>query len=132
MSIRKLLTIGAASAVLLGLAGPALAGEFKPISAEAFQQATTQGREFVIHVRTPNGARCRAQHAVLEKLMLEPRFANLLVLEIEFLSQPNAVALTGAKTPAVLIFHRGETEVGRLTAVTEEAPIRELLTKPGA
>ncbi|MBP6546114.1 MAG: hypothetical protein KA085_17205 [Phenylobacterium sp.] len=127
MLVRVFATALLACTVLAG--APAFAGEFKSLSLAAFQEAAAKGRPIVLHVRTPDGALCKAQHAVLEKLMKEPAFSNHVVFEIDFASQPAAVAMTGAKLPATLIFNRGQTEMGRLTSVTEESAIRALLTK---
>ena len=94
-----------------------------------FQEAMAKNRPIAIHVRTVDGPICKAQHLVLDRLMKEPGFADYIVFEIDFPSQPNAVAMTGAKLPATLIFHRGQTEVGRLTGISDESAIRSLLTK---
>ena len=120
-----------AGAVLLTLAFavPASAGEFMPISTEAFQAAIAAKRPTVFHVRTKDGVLCNAQHAVLARLMAEPAFKNYIVLEVDFVGNPIRVKMLGAKMPATIIYGRGGVDIGRVVGATDEATIRALLTK---
>lgn len=124
----KLLRTGAAL-MTFALAVPASAGEFMPISTEAFQVAMAAKRPTVFHVRTKDGVLCNAQHAVLAKLMAEPAFANYVVLEVDFAGNPMSVKMLGAKMPATIIYGRGGVDIGRVIGATDEATIRALLVK---
>jgi len=108
---------------------PASAGEFIPISTEAFQAAMATKRPMVFHVRTKDGLLCNAQHAVLAKLMAEPAFKDYVVLEVDFAGNPMSVKMLGAKMPATIIYGRGGVDIGRVVGATDEATIRALLVK---
>ncbi|CAM3165801.1 hypothetical protein SPAN111604_07870 [Sphingomonas antarctica] len=113
----------------LAVAVPATAGEFMPISTEAFQAAMAAQRPTVFHVRTKDGVLCNAQHAVLAKLMAEPAFKDYVVLEVDFAGNPMSVKMLGAKMPATIIYGRGGVDIGRVVGATDEATIRALLVK---
>jgi hypothetical protein len=108
---------------------PAQAGTFAPITMDAYQAAAAKGRPIIFHMRTKDGVVCNAQHAVLEKLMSEPAFADYVVLEADYTANANAFKMMRVDLPATLIFNRGPTEVGRETGITSEAAIRALVTR---
>ena len=108
---------------------PALAAETAPYTDAAFAAAQSTGKPILIDISAPWCPTCRAQKPILSELSKQPKFADLMILDVDFDHQKDVVRSFGAQLQSTLIVFKGEREVGRSVGDTERASIAELLDK---
>ena len=123
---RSLVAILAAAPLLVSPAFAA-APEAQPFDKAAYDAAIAAGRPMLVEITAPWCPTCRAQKQVMGKLLTEPRFADLLILEIDFDSQKKLVRAFGARMQSTLIVYAGGKEVGRSVGETDPGRIEALL-----
>ena len=70
---------------------------------------------------------CRAQNRVLDQLAKRPEFANVVVFEVDFDNQKDAVKNFNARMQSTLIAFKGAQETKRLVGDTATETIEGLL-----
>ena len=120
-----------ASLVVLALAAAyprvASAADIKPFTSAAFDAAKAAGRPILIDVSAPWCPTCKAQHPILSGLEAEPKFKDLVVLDVDFDSQKDVLRRFGVRMQSTLIAFKGDKETKRSTGDTKPASIAELL-----
>lgn len=113
-------------ALALGLAaGAAQAAE--AFTKQAFMAAQEAGKPILVHVTAPWCPTCRAQKPVVA--MVEKESPALMVYEVDFDSQKDALKAFNVTRQSTLIAFAGKAETGRSTGVTDPMKIRELAGK---
>ena len=105
----------------------AAAFEKKSFDAAAFKAAQGAGGPVLVHVTAPWCPTCKAQHQALGDLEKKPEFAKLVVFDVDFDSQKDALKSFNATSQSTLIVFKGATETGRSVGVTAAPAIAELL-----
>ena len=107
-------------AVLLALAisGPAAAFEQVPFSNEVVTTARAENRAYIINVHADWCTTCQAQDRVLDQLRADPRFANLLIIMVDYDTQQHIMRVFNVSQRSTYVAFRGGTEIGRMTAIT--------------
>jgi thiol-disulfide isomerase/thioredoxin len=105
----------------------ASAAETNPYSAEAFNEAQKAGKSILVHINAPWCPVCQAQKPILAELAAEPKFKNLVVFEVDFDNQKDAVRAFNAQSQSTLIVFKGEMEIGRSVGDTHQKSIAALL-----
>lgn len=72
---------------------------------------------------------CRAQEAVLEKLLPTTEFNGITTLRVDFDTQRQVVKAFGVRYQSTLIVFKGGKEVARVTGETDHKRIAGLLRK---
>jgi len=108
---------------------PAVAGERRPFTAEAFAEAQAEGRPILVVVSAPWCPTCRAQRPHVDAALADPRMAEAVLFEVDFDTQKDALRLLGARSQSTLIALRGTEERGRAVGITDGARIRDLLLR---
>ena len=72
---------------------------------------------------------CRAQDAVLEKLLPTDEFRGIATLRVDFDTQKPVVKAFGVQYQSTLIVFKGGREVARVTGETDRERIADLLRK---
>ena len=116
----------AAAVAFLALAVPALAGEIKPWSDDAFAAAQAAGEPLIIHVTAPWCPTCHAQAPTLQSLIKDPAYDDLLILDVDFDSQKDVLRRFRVQTQSTLIAFRDGAEVDRSVGVTDPKAIAGL------
>jgi len=116
-------TLGLAGLLSLSAAG---AAERKPYDAAGFAAAQAAGKPIVVDVTASWCPTCQAQKPIIEGLCAKPDYANLIVLEVNFDDQQDAVKAFGARMQSTLVAFKGKTEVARSVGDTKAASIEEL------
>jgi thioredoxin 1 len=98
-------------------------------SQQAFTAAQASGKPILLHITAPWCPTCKAQKPILGKLESEPRFKNLVVLNIDFDSQKALLRKLHVVQQSTLIAYKGKTEVGRSVGDTNPASIAALVGK---
>ena len=118
-----------AALALLALSGQAFAAEMKPYTPAAFEAAQKAGRSTLVEIHAPWCPVCKAQTPILSQLEGGPDYKNLIVFNIDFDSQKDAVRHFGAKMQSTLITFKDGKETGRSVGDTNPDSIAALLGK---
>ncbi|MFM9846635.1 MAG: thioredoxin family protein [Hyphomicrobiaceae bacterium] len=123
----------AASALLLALlvavlgAGPAAALEKRKYDDAAFKAAQSSNKSILIDISATWCPTCKAQHKVLDLLAKRPEFAEIVVFEVDFDTQKDALKAFNARQQSTLIAFKGGLETKRLVGETGTESIEGLL-----
>lgn len=123
----------AASAFLLALlfavlgAGPAAALEKRKYHDAAFKAAQGSNRSILVDVTATWCPTCKAQHKVLDSFAKRPEFADIVVFEVDFDTQKDALKTFNARQQSTLIAFKGAQETKRLVGETGTDSIEGLL-----
>jgi thiol-disulfide isomerase/thioredoxin len=98
-------------------------------SDQAFQTSQKQGRPILVEITASWCPVCAKQRPILSRLLADPRFQDLVVYNVDFDTQKDAVRALGAHMQSTLIVFNGRTEKGRSTGVSDPAAIEGLLAK---
>ncbi|GEP08748.1 thioredoxin family protein [Methylobacterium gnaphalii] len=100
-----------------------------PFNWTAFDAAQAAGKPVLVTVSAPWCPICKAQKPVLAKLGTDPRFAGLVILEIDFDTQKELLRRFNARSQSTLIAFKGKDEVGRSVGETQAEWVEALLEK---
>jgi thiol-disulfide isomerase/thioredoxin len=125
---RRLFISTMAAAATLALS-PAAATTPQPYSAQAFNAAQAAGKPILLHITAPWCPTCRAQKPILSMLEAEPRFKDLVALDIDFDSSKALLRQLKVSQQSTMIVYKGKQEVARSTGDTDASSIEALLDK---
>lgn len=109
------------------LPGAATAAEIMPFTPAAFEAAEAAGKSILIDVSAPWCPTCKAQRPILSGFEAQPKFKDLVVLDVDFDSQKDVLRRFGVRMQSTLIAFKGATETARSTGDTAPASIAKLL-----
>jgi thioredoxin-like negative regulator of GroEL len=127
LSKRKLIVLTAS--IIAALAVPAVAEENVGYSNAAFEAALKAGRPILVEVHAPWCSTCKAQEPILGAIVKQDAYKNLLVVQVDFDSQKDALKRFGVRTQSTLIVFKGGKEIGRSVGDTNQDSIAALLAK---
>ena len=116
-----------ALAVAISGVTSAAAFEQKKFDPASFKAAQGSNKSILVDISATWCPTCKAQHQVLESLSKKPEFANLVVFQVDFDTQKDAVKSFNARQQSTLIAFKGAQETRRLVGETGAAPIEDLL-----
>ena len=122
--LRTGITAAAAAALLLL---PFEAAARKPFDAKAFEQAQAAGKTILIDVFASWCPVCKKQQPTVARL--EKEKPGLVVYEVNFDNDKNALKKFGVQAQATLIVFKGTKEMGRSTGESDPASIQALVEK---
>jgi thioredoxin 1 len=96
-------------------------------TSEAFASAQKAGKPILVDITAPWCPTCKAQQPILRQQMKDARRSELVIFEVDFDSQKEAVRSFNARSQSTLIVFKGETEIGRSVGDTNPASIAALL-----
>lgn len=123
----------AASVFLLALlvavlgAGPSAALEKRKYDATAFKAAQGSNKSILVDISATWCPTCKARHKVLDSLAKRPEFAEIVVFEVDFDTQKDALKAFSARQQSTLIAFKGAQETKRLVGETGTDAIEGLL-----
>jgi thiol-disulfide isomerase/thioredoxin len=85
-----------------------------PFDQAVYDAALAEGTPMLVEISAPWCPTCRAQKAVLEDLLGDPKFADLVHLDVDFDTRKKLVRALGARSQSTLIVYSGGAEVARL------------------
>lgn len=129
MTAPRHLALGATLSLCLAawVPAPAAAAETHPFTSAAFDAAKAAGRPILVDVSAPWCPTCKAQRPILSGLEAQPKFERLVVLDVDFDSQKDALRALGVRMQSTLIAFKGARETARSTGDTAAASIAKLL-----
>ena len=111
------------------VAAPAVAAERHAYSPAAMQSAQAEGKPVIVHVTASWCSTCAAQAPIVMQLMKDPKFKNLVVLNVDFDKQKAALRKLGVQAQSTFVAFKGKQEVGRSTGDTSKSSIENLFDK---
>lgn len=101
--------------------------EKRKYDAAAFKAAQSSNKSILVDVSATWCPTCKAQHKVLDSLAKRPEFAAIVVFEVDFDTQKDALKTFNAPQQSTLIAFRGSEETKRLVGETATESIEGLL-----
>jgi thioredoxin len=99
----------------------------KPFDRAAFEAAQAAGKPILIEVSAPWCPTSKAQAPILSRLRNDPRFKDLVSLNIDFDSQKDLLKKFNVQMQSTFIVFKGKQETGRSTGDTNAGSIEALL-----
>ena len=118
-----------AALALFALPSIGVAAEVKPFTAAALKAAQDAGKPVVVDVTAPWCPTCKAQKPILSELVADPKYKDMVVLDVDFDSQKAALRQLNVRAQSTLVAYKGKAEVGRSTGDTDKASIGQLFDK---
>lgn len=106
------------------LGGQAAAADVRPFSQPLFEQLQAEGTPVLVDVYADWCPMCKRQEAVLTPMLVEPAFADLTLLKLDFDSQKEALKAFGVRRQITLILFRDGEELARVLGETDPARLR--------
>jgi thiol:disulfide interchange protein len=100
-----------------------------PYSQQAFDAAQSAGKPILLHITAPWCPTCRAQKPILSVLEGQPKYKDMVALDIDFDTSKALLRQLHVTQQSTLIVYKGKTEVGRSTGDTDMMSIEALLDK---
>jgi len=129
---RRFSQVAVSSALALAglfIGGTASAGEILKADMEAYMQAASQNKPIIMHVHAGWCPVCTKQGPIIEALMKEPEFKEVIVFKIDFDADKPLVEQLGVKFQSTLIAAKGSVEVARSAGATDKDKLREFIRK---
>lgn len=120
-----LLALAAATLAIMTTQG-ARAAELKNYEAAGFKAAQTSGVPIVIDIAASWCPTCAAQKPIVQSLVADPAYNQMVVFHVDFDSQKDIVRSFGAQMQSTLIAYKGEKETGRSVGDTNQDSIKAL------
>lgn len=125
-SLVKAFSVLVFGAVVLA-AGSASAIERTPYTNDLVLQAQQTGRPYIIYVHADWCTTCQAQDRILAPLMDDPRFADLLILTVDFDTKRNLMMRYNVDDRSTFVAFHGTTELQRSWGDTTPEGIEQFL-----
>lgn len=107
------------AAAVAASVGPAWAATQSPFDRKAFDAAQAAGLPILVHVTASWCPVCKAQKPIVEDLGKAPDFASLVIFDVDFDTQTDALRLFNAQSQSTLIAFHGMAETGRSVGDTD-------------
>ena len=111
------------------LATPALAAEQDTYTTAAMDAAQAAGKPVIVDVSATWCSTCKAQAPIVQGLLKDPRFKDLVLLHVDFDTQKAVLRQLDVRQQSTFVAFKGRREVGRSTGDTNKASITELFAK---
>jgi thioredoxin 1 len=103
------------------------AAERRPFTKAHFEAAQAADASILVDIAASWCPTCKAQRPIVDSLAAEPENRDLVIFEIDFDAQKDAVRVFNARRQSTLIAFRGKTETARSVADTDPASIAALV-----
>jgi thioredoxin 1 len=117
--------------IVVALAAPALAADNapQPFTEAAFDAAQKAGKPILIDTFATWCDICARQKPIIDKLLGEAEFKNLVTFRVDFDTQKDVMRKFNARLQSTLIALRGDKEVARSVGETQPEWIEDLMSK---
>jgi len=102
---------------------------YEAYSSERLASLQAEGKTVLVDVFADWCPTCRAQSVVLDVALLEPRYAGLAKLKVDWDDQRDAARALGAPRQSTLMLFRGGKRLTLSVAETNDGKLREFLDK---
>ena len=126
MTSRRTILLGS-MALAASQASMLHAAEPLAFAAADFEAAQAAGKPILVDIWASWCPTCKAQGPVIESLLGDARFKDIVFFRVDFDSQRDIVRSFGAQKQSTLIAFKGKAETGRSVGETDAAAIEALL-----
>ena len=127
ISLRSAATsIALTLALGVGSAGAAEQAVYTPAAMRAAQAA---GKPVIVDVTATWCSTCAAQKPIVQSLLSDPKYKDLVLLHVDFDTQKAALRTFNVRAQSTFVAFKGKSEVGRSTGDTDKASIETLFDK---
>ena len=123
------LSLAAVPLVAALLATPASAAEQLDFTPAAMSAAQAAGKPVVVDVSATWCPTCKAQAPIVQSLLKDPKFKDLVLLHVDFDTQKAVLRQYDVRAQSTFVAFKGSREVGRSTGDTDKASIAKLFDK---
>lgn len=107
----------------------AFAAERIAYDARRFDEALSSGSPVIVHITAPWCGECRKQKPIVAELSQMPEYTHLIIVDIDFDTQKDALRALNVVKQSTLIAIRNGKEVDRATGITKRDAIDTLMRK---
>lgn len=94
----------------------------------AFAEAQASGATILVDVYASWCPTCLSQHKVLEDLLKDPSYGNIVGFRVDYEGDPEFVGQYRVQAQSTIIMFNGEQEISRTIGVTSEKAINAQVT----
>jgi thioredoxin len=127
MGIRTIIAAALVAVMTTVTAVVAQAGEKQKFDAAAFSAAQSAGKSILVHVHASWCPTCKAQQPIIDELGALPDMKDLVIFEVNFDKDRDALKMLKARSQSTLIAFKGATETGRSAGDTKRESIETLV-----
>ena len=128
MAISRRVALLSAAAVLSILpVEMASAGQYRKFDTPAFFAAQKAGKKIVVFFYAPWCPYCLAQKPILEGLLREQKYKDLVLFEVDYDSQKDVSRMLNIRQQSTIIVFKGTQELTRTATITERTAIAAVL-----
>ena len=110
-------------ALCFALAGPALAGTFKPYKAAAFDAALQSGKPVIVHVHADWCVYCNRQMPILDALLKKPELGKASAFRVNYDTDREFLRRFGVRGQSTVLVFNGGKETARSAFVVDPAAL---------
>lgn len=121
------LALGGVAITSTAITSSAIAGPVQSYSRAALKAAQKAGKPILVDVHADWCPTCRAQAPTIAAISKDPKYAQLVILKLDFDKQVDERTALGARKQSTLIVYKGTRETGRSTGITDPAQIKALV-----
>jgi thioredoxin-like negative regulator of GroEL len=125
-SLRSLVVCLALIITGLTSVGAAERSVFEPV---AFEAARAAGKPILVHITAPWCGECKQQKPIVAALAETSEFKNLVVFDVDFDTQKNALRQLNVRTQSTLVIFKDGAEVDRAVGITRKEAIESVMRK---
>ena len=118
-----------AAIACLVMAPLAQAAEQMPYSPAAMKAAQDAGKPVIVDVTASWCSTCAAQKPLVQAILKNPKFKDLVLLHVDFDTQKKALHTYNVRAQSTFVAFKGKAEVGRSTGDTDKGSIERLFDK---
>jgi len=127
MTLKLAAILSTVATAAMVLASAANAADLKPFTAAAFDAASKAGKSILVEVHAPWCPTCKAQKPIINELTSAPAYKDLVILDVDFDTQKDALQQFKVQKQSTLIAFKGATETARTVGDTKPDGIAALL-----
>lgn len=113
----------------IALVSPAVAAVQETYTPAAMAAAQAAGKPVVVDVSATWCSTCAAQRPIVQSLLKDPKFKDLVLMHVDFDKQKAALRRFGVRMQSTFVAFKGKAEVGRSTGDTDRTSIEKLFDK---
>ncbi len=114
-------------AVSAVLAAPASAADYPAFDQAVFEKAQADNKPILVFVHAPWCPVCKAQIKTIDQITADAAYKDLVILRIDYDTQPELWRRFGATMQSTLIAFHGAKERSRIAHIAEPAAVTDVL-----